>query len=133
MLANVTLGNPSRVFWDMNRADVRGGGSGTKSGTEGSSSWRERVASGEFVGCSPGFPQERISYGRSTCAQTEALDISLVFAASNGLTPAGLDVLQRHLSALSRFPWAHYGVTSEILIVSWNNDSSKVSLHQQLI
>lgn len=133
MLANVTLGNPSRVFWDMNRADVRGGGSGTKSGNEGSSSWRERVASGEFVGCSPGFPQERISYGRSTCAQTEALDISLVFAASNGLTLAGLDVLQRHLSALSRFPWAHYGVTSEILIVSWNNDSSKVSLHQQLI
>jgi hypothetical protein len=133
MLANVTLGNPSRVFREMNRAGVRGGGSGTKSGNEGSSSWwRERVASGEFVGCSPGFPQERISYGRSTCAQTEALDISLVFAASNGLTPAGLDILQRHLSALSRFPWAHYGVTSEILIVSWNIDSSKVPL-QQLI
>jgi hypothetical protein len=139
MLANVTLGNASRVFWEMNRASVRGGGvrgggSGTNSGNEGSGSWwRERVASGEFVGCSPGFPQERISYGRSTCAQTEALDISLVFAASNGLTRAGLDILQRHLTALSLFPWAHYGVTSEIVIVSWINDSSKVPLYQQLM
>ena len=105
--------------------DTRQGDTGSDS--ENWDPWRpDRVA------CSPPFPEQRAAYGRARCAETDAVDVSVVLAASNSLAPDALDVLQRQLAALSRFPWSQHSVTAEVVVVSWGDNASALPLHEML-
>ena len=99
----------------------------TGSDSENLDPWRpDRVA------CWPPFPEQRAAYGRARCAETDAVDVSVVLAASNSLAPDALDVLQRQLAALSRFPWSQHSVTAEVVVVSWGDNASALPLHEML-